>query len=112
MAVAAHPVERVLLSVPDPLEVRLIALLVAAWLRFQHVVPHFDLGQIEALLVDALLGLVRHALPISQAVDQNGVESHQDELTDKDAGSETLHSLLLLECESDTDWNGYEVVAR
>ena len=76
------------------------------------VIPHFDCGQIKTLLVNAFLGLVRHALPIGKAVNQDGVECHQDELTDQNTGPKTLHTLFLLECKGDAYRNGNEVVAR
>ena len=67
--------------------------------------------QTDTLFVDSLLGVVRHALPIRDAVDQDGVESHQEKLTDKDSSSEALNTLFLLEREGYANWYGYQVVA-
>ena len=54
---------------------------------------------------------MRHALPIRDAVDQDGVESHQEKLTDKDSSSKALDSLYLLEREGYASRYGYQVVA-
>ena len=53
-----------------------------------------------------------HTLPISQAVDENGVEGDQDELSNKDACSEALNSLTLFECKGTPDRDSNAIVAR
>ena len=67
-------------------------------------------GQVNALFVDALLCLMCNVLPIGQTVNQNGLESYQDKLADKDARSQPFHPLALPEREAETDGNGDHVV--
>ena len=65
-----------------------------------------------ALFVDALLCLMCKVLPIGQTVNQNGLESHKDELADKDARSQTLHPFLLSKREAETHRDSNHIVSN